>query len=237
MGVPAGVAGSLITSALIGSSGQSAARSEFYQKYEVNAIYLFGGIAGSSYSNSLAISAIAGGLALKFRPIPGGTLGMNQVATYPFANQQVAANAVIAQPLTISIMMIVPANPTNNSSSIGYSSKINAMTALATSLRLHDNLGGLYSIWTPAYNYANCLRLNMVDASDGSSNQAQFQYRLDFYQPLLTLQQVAQAQSTLMNSLTQGTPTNGSWSGPSTGNPSGGQTTSNVSLNAPGSLQ
>lgn len=236
MSVPATIAEQLAVSALIGGSGTNANRSKFWTTYEKNAIYLFGGIAGSSYSNSIAISTIAGGLDLTFVPLSGGSLGPNQVATYPFANQGIAANAVIAQPLTISVKMIAPANPAT-SQGIGYLSKVNAMTALATSLRLHDNLGGLYSIWTPAYIYSNCLRLDMVDISDGSAQQTQFQWRLDFYQPLITLQQAAQAQSSLMNALTQGIPNNGSWSGQNTANQGGGQVNSNVSLTAPSSLQ
>lgn len=43
--------------------------------------------------------------------LPGGTLINQQAATYPFANQAVAANAVIAGPNTVSMMMIAPAQP------------------------------------------------------------------------------------------------------------------------------
>ena len=42
----------------------------------------------------------------RFLPIPGGTLINNAVGTYPFANQQVAANAIIEQPRNISLLMI-----------------------------------------------------------------------------------------------------------------------------------
>jgi hypothetical protein len=45
--------------------------------------------------------------------LAGGTLVNQQVATYPFANQAVAANAVIAAPNTISMMMIAPAKPSS----------------------------------------------------------------------------------------------------------------------------
>src|SRR4051812_48610252 len=47
-----------------------------------------------------------------FRPLPGGTLIDQELGRYPFANQAVAANAVIAQPLTISMEMVVPAKGT-----------------------------------------------------------------------------------------------------------------------------
>ena len=44
-----------------------------------------------------------------FQPLPGGTLIDQTIGMYPFANQTVAANAVIQQPLAISMLMISPA--------------------------------------------------------------------------------------------------------------------------------
>ena len=43
-----------------------------------------------------------------YQPIPGGTLIDQDIGEYPFANQSVAANAVIAKPLKIPMMMICP---------------------------------------------------------------------------------------------------------------------------------
>jgi hypothetical protein len=45
--------------------------------------------------------------------LPGGTLQNQSVATYPFANQAVAANAVISGPLGVSMMMVAPARAGN----------------------------------------------------------------------------------------------------------------------------
>src|SRR5690242_11026591 len=46
-----------------------------------------------------------------FEPIPGARLISQQVGHYPFANQAVAANAVIPQPLPVSLLMKCPARP------------------------------------------------------------------------------------------------------------------------------
>lgn len=237
MSVPEDLIIQSLVGAALGGSANNAGRNKFKTTYETNAIILFGGIAGASYTNSLNISAIMGGLEFNFQPVPGGQIGSNQVATYPFANQAVAANAIIQQPLNISMLMISVASA--NGENLGYLSKTNGMLALATSLRLHDNLGGLYSVITPAYTYTNCLRTAMYDASDGTSKQVQFKWRIDFMQPLITLQQAAQVQNSLMNSLSQGNPVVGqpNWSAPSTGNPPGFATNANTSLTAPSAQQ
>src|SRR5262245_39496498 len=43
-----------------------------------------------------------------FNVLPGGTLVHQSIAKYPFANQYVAANAVIREPLTLSVIMDAP---------------------------------------------------------------------------------------------------------------------------------
>ena len=53
--------------------------------------------AGNSYDNFGVFSVL-----------PGGTLIDNQIAHYPLANQTVAANAVITDPLRISLAMTAP---------------------------------------------------------------------------------------------------------------------------------
>lgn len=174
-------------------------REQFKQTYETGAIILFGGIAGGA-TNSLMIGTLSGGLPLTFVPIVGGSLVSNQVATFPLANQAVAANSIIQQPLKISIMMIAPAD----GQSVGYLSKSAAMTALVNSLNQHNNLGGVYSVVTPSYTYTNCLLTDMYDSSDGRSQQAQYQWRFDFMQPLLTLAAAQAAQNNLVQKLTGG---------------------------------
>ena len=154
-----------------------------------------------------------------FAPLPGGTLGENQFGTYPFANQAVAANAAIAQPLTISMLMICPAHTIS-----GYSGALMTMLALKAAMAQHDSSGGTYTIVTPKAFYTDCVRLRMVDVSTAGSKQPQNAYQIDFFQPLLTISAAQQAQSSLMSKLTGGTQITGqpSWSGssPTVGNPS-----------------
>lgn len=239
MSVPQGIITQELSSAaagyLTGASGTSAGRAQFSSTFEKNPVILFGGIAGSSYRNSLLISAIAGGLPLEFVPMAGGSLLSAQAAQYPFANQGIAANALIQQPLRISMLCRMPAS----TDGVGYLSKAAAVTALIRSLTLHNNLGGLYSVVTPAYTYTNCMLLDVIDASDGTARQSQFQYRFDFYQPLITLQQAQEAQSSLMAAMSAGTPIIGqpAWSGPQNGNPAGFATNSNTGLIAPSAVQ
>jgi hypothetical protein len=206
----------------------------FKMAYQLSPIVLTGGIA-TSLGGALPIIAltegalnilaglISGGENLElddffahYQPLPGGTLIRNEVAMYPFANQAVAANAIIAQPLEISLMMLCPARNT-----LGYFMKSATMTALQKSLSQHNGLGGTYSIATPAYLYTNCIMLNMRDVSSGDSKQAQFAWQLDFVQPLVTLQAAQSALNGLMQTIANGTPISGNptWTPSPIGNP------------------
>lgn len=139
-----------------------------------------------------------------FQPLPGGTLIDQELGKYPFANQQVAANAVIAQPLTISYRMICPAR-----GDAGYAVKLATMLALQATLKQHNSLGGTYVCATPSFFYTNCVMRRMVDVSTAESLQAQNTWQLDFERPLLTIEDAIQAQSGLMSQITAGTPING----------------------------
>lgn len=148
-----------------------------------------------------------------FQPLPGSTMIDQAIGKYPFANQAVAANAVIRNPLQISLRMICPAR-----GPAGFAVKLATMTALQAAFQLHNAAGGTYTIATPSKFYANCLMTAMRDTSAGQSAQAQNTYQLDFEQPLLTLQDAILAQNGLMSRLTAGTPIGGlpSWSSIST---------------------
>ena len=154
-----------------------------------------------------------------FVPLPGSTLGTQTIGKYTFANQAVAANAVIRQPLNISLRMICPAR-----GEAGYALKLATMTALQAAVANHNASGGTYTIATPSYFYTNCVFLDLKDTSNNASQQAQNTYQWDFEQPLLTLQDAIQAQNNLMSQITAGTPISGAptWSGlgPTVGNPS-----------------
>jgi hypothetical protein len=145
-----------------------------------------------------------------FQPLSGSTLIELQVAEYPFANQAVAANAIITQPLSISLLMVCPARGPG-----GYFTKLATMSALVSALTAHNAQGGTYTVATPSYIYTNCLLLKVTDVSTGDTLQRQSKYQWDFRQPLLTLQQAQQAQNSLMSQLSAQTPINGtpSWSG------------------------
>jgi hypothetical protein len=154
-----------------------------------------------------------------FQPM-GASLIDNDIGTYPFANQFIAANAIIFKPLSISMMMICPARDT-----AGYYTKFATMMALQATLMSHNSSGGLYTVATPSYPYNNCVMTGMRDISGNESKQPQIRWQLDFVQPLVTLQQAAQAQNSLMSQISAGVPTDGSLSG---GTPPVGSTTAGI---------
>jgi hypothetical protein len=196
--------------------GAQAAIAAYELAYQVSPIILEGGIfpAGIqmpiialygqqnlllSVANSILNPPSAGQFFATYLPLPGSTLISNQVGMYPFANRQVAANAVIQQPLTISMLMIAPVNQPG-----GYLTKQAMFTALQGTLQAHNAAGGTYTVNTPAYPYTNLLMTGMSDVTSGQGNQKQIEWQLDFIQPLLTLSAAAAAQSSLMALITSG---------------------------------
>ncbi|HXS04802.1 MAG TPA: hypothetical protein VN731_10020 [Rhodanobacter sp.] len=194
----------------------NAGRLAYDLAFQISPIVLVGGIASSSIGNALPIIALLGqSLGLlqgivssgindqdpfaRFVPIPGGTLVNNTIGTYPFANQTVAANAVIQQPLNISLQMIAPVKDLG-----GYYTKLAILTALQGSLQTHSAQGGTFTIATPAYLYTNCLMTAMTDITSGDTRQQQVLFQLDFTQPLITQQSAANALSAFMNKLSGG---------------------------------
>ncbi len=124
--------------------------------------------------------------------MPGATLSSQQIGHYPFANQAVAANATIQQPLVVSMKMTVVAQ-----TRFGYPAKGAIMTAVATVLTNHNGLGGTYIVATPSYIYTNCLFKEMREIGGGNTKQPQNAWQLDFEAPLLTLNQATQALSNM----------------------------------------
>jgi hypothetical protein len=191
--------------------------SQFQLTYELCPIILEGGIAGNIPGSQLGIISLtqaqdfANGLLSSgdlqyedfiahFSPMPGSTLIENQVGMYPFANQQVAANAIIAQPLKLSMMMTAPVSTDN-----GYGSKLASFTSLQQTLSKHSLLGGTFTVATPAMYYTEMLLLGIRDATGGDTKQVQVQWQWDFVKPLLTQAQASQALSGLLNKMTNGT--------------------------------
>ncbi|WP_204117462.1 hypothetical protein [Paraburkholderia sp. C35] len=147
-----------------------------------------------------------------WKPLPGTTLIENQIGQYPFANAATAANAVIAQPLQISMQMNCPVQTAG-----GYPAKLATLTVLQQTLLQHNNAGGTYVIVTPGQVFSNCLLLRVRDISGGESHQVQHTWQFDFLQPLITINEAQQVYNSLMNKIANGLPTPNPpvWSGPS----------------------
>lgn len=205
---------------------QSAERTAFQLGFQVSPIIFVGGIAsylGGGYLPIISITEplnlvnglIAGSYSAtlddffaQYLPLPGGTLFETQLGKYPLANQSVAANATINQPLRISLKMICPVRQPS-----GWISKLAIFTALQTAIKQHSLMGGTYIVVTQACIYQNCVLLSLRDTSSGDTKQVQSTWQWDFEQPLITLQQAEQAQNNLMSQISNGLPTDGTTTG------------------------
>ena len=148
-----------------------------------------------------------------FQVVPGTSVIRQAIGEYPFANQAVAANAVISQPNDISYMMIAPAQER-----FGMFTKLAIMETLIAALTNHNASGGTYICVTPSKIYPNCVMTGMRDASTSLTKQPQHAWQLDFRKPLITLADAEQAQNGLFSILTSGAqvpgnPANVGWSG------------------------
>jgi hypothetical protein len=190
------------------STAADAYRSQYDLAFQVSPIILQGGIAKSGLipiiqlygqTGLLTPSASVNDFFAQYLPLPGSTLISNAVGMYPFANQTIAANAVIQQPLTLSMLMIAPVNQPG-----GYLTKLSTFTALQGSLQLHNASGGTYVVATPAFVFTNLIMTGMTDTTHGEGNQQQIEWQLDFIAPLLTLAAAAAAQNNLMATITGG---------------------------------
>ena len=143
-----------------------------------------------------------------FAPMAGASLISNQYGEYPFANQSVAANAVITQPLNISMKMTCPARGTG-----GFAAKLATITALQAALAQHVNQGGTFTVATPSFVYTNCLLKDLRDVSTGNADQPQSMWQWDFYRPLLSEDQAFISMNSMMSKINGGTPSDGALSG------------------------
>ena len=184
----------------------------FEAAFEISPIILQGGLAQFSggYLPLTAITEIIDypGLSSKqffahYKPLAGSTLAEWQIAEYPFVNLQMAANAQIQMPLKVSLLMVAPAQTGG-----GYLFKQAIFTALKIALENHVQLGGTFTVLTPAYTYTNCLLTSLRDVSSPSDKQAQTMYQWDFVQPLITESGALQVVGQLMDRVGGGLPTN-----------------------------
>jgi hypothetical protein len=186
------------------SVGQSA----FQLAYEYSPILLTGGLLGSFIP--VPITAITEALDVPgvenkeffahFKPLPGSTLQDWQVAEYPFANMTVAANAIVQNPLKISMLMVCPAQTDG-----GYILKQAQLTLLQTVIQNHIQTAGTFTVITPAYTYTNCLLTNIRDVTNPSDKQVQYMYQWDFVQPLITTSGALSVLGSLMQNISNGT--------------------------------
>jgi hypothetical protein len=202
-------------------------RSAYDLAFQVSPIILQGGIAAGAIGGMIPIIQLTGQLAsfvqgaassglstndffARYLLIPGGTFISQAVGQYPFANQQVAGNAVIQQPLSLSLLMICPVQD-----DAGYLTKLPTLSAFQSSLKQHNLMGGSYNVATPGLIYTNGVMLGMTHVDSGESKQQQIQFQLDFIFPLITQQQAAAAMGNLMQTATNGGQITGtpSWSG------------------------
>ena len=218
----------------INSVVSAAARSAYDFFYQVSPITLSGGLFSGAPGGDMSIAALTGAVSLiqgaitnqgislndfpiRFMVVPGGMLINNSVATYPFANQYVAGNANIFQPLPVALVMIAPVNDI-----AGYLTKQSLLSGIQNTFQSHILAGGTFDIMTPASNYYDCLLTTMSDITGGDTKQQQIIWQLDFVKPLITQQQAQAAMGTLLQKISNGSPvTSPTWSGQSP-LPSGG---------------
>ena len=208
------MSGSLIGLGIGVAAGVS--RAGFDALYQINPLFLQGGSVasiGGYCPFSLLAGALLGnvqGLLGSGEPLgkwwvlPGGKMLNQSVATYPFASQQVAANATVQEPLTLSMLLRAPVKD-----GFGYATKPAIWTSIQTALTAHNNAGGTYTIFTPALFYQNGLLLNVSDVTSGGTKQEQVDWQFDFFFPLITQQGAQSAFSTAMQKLQGGQPVTG----------------------------
>jgi hypothetical protein len=193
---------------------QAAASASYDLAFQISPIILNGGIVANTLGGMMPIIGLTGQLAAlaqgvlsgnnepfaRFVPAPGSTLVSNAVATYPFANQNVAANAIIKQPKNISLIMYAPVQDQG-----GYLTKLAIFEALRSSIEAHVAAGGTFHVATPAHIYADCLLTSITDVTSGELGRQQMvQFQWDFVQPLVSLNAAQQAMNSLMSKLTGG---------------------------------
>ncbi len=181
--------------------------------YQVSPIIFTGGIASSIPGGALPViqllglsaslllsgSTSAASFPYRFLPVVSGTKVINQsVATYPFANNQVASNAVVEEPKPFSLLMIAPVNSPG-----GYLTKFPLFYALQTSFAQHNAAGGTYTIVMPSTIFYNCIMAGVTDVTQNSKQQ-QIEWRIDFIKPLVSLSAAAPSFSSLMQKITDG---------------------------------
>lgn len=186
--------------------------------FEISPVILCGGIAQAipggmlpivalTQSASFVTGLLGGAINLTdldkyfchWRPAQGATMVDYDIARYPFANQIVAANALLAQPLRVSLVMEAPVNENT-----GAMTKLVTMSALQSVLQAHSNLGGTFVVATPSVIYSNCILRTVKDITSGNDALPQRSWMWDFEQPLITETGAEQAVNNFLNKIGAG---------------------------------
>ncbi|HBZ7597780.1 TPA: hypothetical protein R1B10_001123 [Klebsiella pneumoniae] len=168
--------------------------------FEISPVILCGGIAEEIPGGMLPIVALTqsasfvsgllgGAIELNsldkyfchWRATAGATMVDYDIGRYPFANQAVAANALLFQPLRVSLLMDAPVNENT-----GAMTKFVTLSALQMVLQGHANLGGTYIVATPGIIYNNCILRTVRDVTGANEPLPQRQWLWEFEQPLIT---------------------------------------------------
>ncbi|MGK0739976.1 hypothetical protein ACSFCX_06530 [Yokenella regensburgei] len=134
----------------------------------------------------------------------GTTMVDYDIGRYPFANQKVAANALLAQPLRVSMLMSAPVNENT-----GAMTKLVTLSALQSVLQGHANLGGTFVVATPAVIYSNCILRTVRDVTGSNEALPQRQWLWEFEQPLITESEAALATNNYLKNIDDGNKTTG----------------------------
>lgn len=186
---------------------------EFKRSYQLAPIMLVGGIAANLPNGSATILTLTEGsddvnyatdeeYFAHFKPLPGATLIDFSAALYPIFSMAMAANAMLQNPLKISLRMDCPARTGRNS----YPGIQSIITRLQQQIQAHILSGGTFTVATPGFIYSNCLLLGLRDVSSVSEHKVQTAFEWDFFQPLITQAQAQQTYGNLMNKLAGGLP-------------------------------
>lgn len=203
--------------------------------FEISPIILTGGVADKlggtvpillytqaiATANGLIAGALSGGLNIPdldnmwctWNPLSGGSLLENDVGTYPFANQTVAANAVISKPLQLSMQMRCPPNGPG-----AMVTKLATLQALSAILNKHAQMGGEFIVITPGQIYTSMLLTRMIDTSPDAQQQPASQFQLDFIRPLTQVKEAQKKKNSLLKKLSGGMKGLGSWDDMGAGN-------------------
>ena len=217
----------------------------FQRSYEIAPIILTGGLAANLPDGAMTILTLTEGSEAnygtiehyfaRFKVLPGGSLQDWGIAEYPFANMTMAANAVVQNPLRVSLQMLVPAK--SNVPGNSYPFKSARMSAIKTKLDTHITLGGYFTVATPAFTYVDCLLVSMRDVGSGGDKQVQLAYQLDFVQPLITQQAATQTLNSFYNKLNGGLPTKAPLTNSSVSNSIGNTGSQALAPYTPGTVQ